>query len=471
MITAIRHWSLSLPARLLALTALFVMVAEILIFAPSVGRFRLNYLEQHLADAHLALLAVEARPDGMIDMGLQARLLAHAGAISMTAVQPGRPLLALRPMSGRQMSAPEPWARYDLRQEGFFSLIDDALHGLLAAEERIIEVTGVSPMDPTVVVQVLIPEGPMLDEMRAYGARILALSAVISLITAALVYISLLWLLVRPLRRLSANMHAFREAPEDPRRVIVPSQRGDEVALAEQALCEMQNRLRDALRQQARLASVGRGVAKISHDLKGVLTTALLESDRLDASAADPDVKAVTQGIARALERAVGLTSSTLRFATEQPFHPHFVAVAIAPLLGEVAHGSGQEMDWTMGGETDITVWADADTMMRIFDNLARNAAQAKATAMRAVITCDAAQAMARIELADNGPGLPPKALQNLFVPFAGSARPGGCGLGLPIARELAESLGGRLELVRSDGGGTVFALTIPLQAPPVSLA
>lgn len=462
MIARLHLWRRSLPARLLALTALFVMLAEVLIFAPSVGRFRLDYLDRRLSDAHLALLAVEARPDGMLDMSLQMRLLSHAGAISMTAWQPGKPALALHPLSSRPMSVPQPWARYDLREEGFFSLIGDALRGLITTEDRAIEVIGLSPVDDRVLVQVLLPETPMLMEMRAYGMRVLILSAFISLITAALVYISLLWLLVRPMRRLSASMHAFCEAPEDAQRVIVPSRRGDEVALAEQALCTMQTRLRDALRQQARLAAVGRGVAKISHDLKGVLTTALLESDRLEASAADPEVKAVTQGIARALERAVTLTSSTLRFATEQPSVPHLVPVDLRPLLEEVAEGCGRGLQWQIVGQTGGPVRADPEAILRILDNLARNATQAGASVLTVTLQDGRPSEWAQVVVADNGPGLPPKARENLFVPFSGSARPGGSGLGLPIARELAESQGGRLSLLRSGADGTAFVLEVP---------
>ncbi|MBV8935521.1 MAG: ATP-binding protein, partial [Alphaproteobacteria bacterium] len=68
------------------------------------------------------------------------------------------------------------------------------------------------------------------------------------------------------------------------------------------------------------------------------------------------------------------------------------------------------------------------------------------------------------IDVADDGPGLPPKARENLFRPFFGSARPGGSGLGLAIARELVRAHGGELSLASSSGAGTVFRLS--LRAP-----
>jgi signal transduction histidine kinase len=64
--------------------------------------------------------------------------------------------------------------------------------------------------------------------------------------------------------------------------------------------------------------------------------------------------------------------------------------------------------------------------------------------------------------VADDGPGLPPRAQENLFRPFAASARPGGSGLGLAIARELMRVHGGDLTLVASTGNGTIFRITMP---------
>lgn len=449
-----------MSGRLLALTALFIMVAEVLIFAPSVGRFRLSFLEQRLSDAHLALLAVEATPDGMVDMALQRKLLTHAGAIAMTASQNKGPELALHPMNGSR-----PQESYDLRSGTFFSLIGDALVALVRTDQRVIEVIGPSPADPQVLVHAVLLEMPMITEMRSYGWRILILSALISLSTGALVYLSLLWMLVHPLRRLSLAMLRFRDAPQDSQQIIQPTARRDEVGAAERALCDMQVRLRDALRQQARLAAVGQGVAKISHDLKGLLTTALLESDRLEQTAADPDVRALTQGLVRALERAVGLASSTLRFATAGVPEPQCMRILLHPLIDDVVYrGADPEPGMPRVDiriSDDLAVWADPQMTLRCLDNLLRNARQAGAGHVE-ICASRSSDDLVTVSVRDDGPGLPPKARQNLFVPFSGSARSGGTGLGLPIAREMAESQGGHLHLEISDSTGTCFVLSLP---------
>lgn len=449
----------SVSMRLLLLTITFVMLSEVLIFVPSVARFRVAYMEDRLGAALLALNAVEATPDGMVDMELQRRLLSQAGALGMEVWRPDRSQLTLGPDM-----PPKVDASYDIRRREFFPLIGQALMALVRTEPRIIAVMGHPPQDPQAVVDVVIEEQPMIQEMRGYGWRILALSAVISLITAALVYLSLHFLLVRPLLRMSANMQAFRDAPEDAGRVLRPSRRTDEIGMAERALAEMQIRLRAALRQQARLAAVGTAVSKISHDLKGVLTTAMLESDRLEVAAADPEVKHVTHGIARALDRAVNLCTTTLRFAKEGPPAVRMRDVALRALVEGAVQGpysapDGPGCRWQVDVPEDLTVRADPDLLLRALENLCRNAAEAGASQVR--IGAYVRDSVARITVSDDGPGLPPKALENLFVPFSGSARVGGTGLGLPITRELMQAQGGSVELAKSDDTGATFVLLV----------
>jgi len=73
------------------------------------------------------------------------------------------------------------------------------------------------------------------------------------------------------------------------------------------------------------------------------------------------------------------------------------------------------------------------------------------------------------VRVSDNGPGLPERSRERLFLPFAGSSRPDGAGLGLAIARELAQGHGGDLTLIDSGPTGTTFELRLP--GAPVRLA
>lgn len=447
----------SLSWRLLGLTVLFVMLAEMLILLPSLAGFRVDYLQMKLAEAHLTLTALEAS-SGQIDPNLRDRLLAQSGMLGMTAIRPNMPPRTLGP----NMPPKIPMI-YDLRGASTFALIYDAIDVMLRAVPMAMGVTGVSPADSSVVVEVVLDEGPLRDSLWDYGRRIFALSVFISVLTAALVYASLQWLAVRPLRRLTAAMTAFRNDPADPRHIIAPEARSDEFGIAESALADMQRRIRESLLEQDRLAGVGAAVTKIAHDLKNILATAMLESDRLEAAkTVDPEVKLITAGIVRAIDRAVRLSTSTIKFAKEGLPNVRKSRVALATILADTetavtpALGPARLEIASVPGDADV----DAELLQRALENLIRNAADAKATTVQ--VTAGEDGGYRTLFVSDNGPGLPKKALDNLFVPFSGSARSGGSGLGLPIARELLRVQGGDILLRETSPTGTVFAVRLP---------
>jgi len=111
-------------------------------------------------------------------------------------------------------------------------------------------------------------------------------------------------------------------------------------------------------------------------------------------------------------------------------------------------------------------VLADSEQLARALANLVRNAVQAldgAGTSNPTVRVSASAGPEGRVTIlvSDNGPGLPPRARQNLFAPFQGSVRAGGTGLGLPIAAELIEMNGGTLTLDET-AGGTRFRIVLP---------
>ena len=449
----------SLSARLLLLTILFVMLAEVLIYAPSIGRFRLVYLEERLAAGRLAILALEATPDHMVSEELERELLAHAHAHVIGISRPNGAKLMLSSAPPERIDA-----SFDLRQGTFFSLIRDAFATLNRSDDRRLRVVGPAPFDAATEVEVVIDETPLRMAMVDYSKRILGLSLLISFITAALVYLSLHWLMVRPMRRITQSMMAFRDDPEDvARAAIEPTRRQDEIGIAARELADMQERLRAALHQKSRLAALGIGVTKISHDLRGILATARLVSDRI-AGSGDPEVKRLTPTLLGAIDRAVDLCSKTLNFIGDKPpairpslFPFSALAEEVGHSLPEVAQG---DVAWSVEVAPELLVQADRDQLFRALSNLGRNAVQANAT--RVDVRAGIENGAVVIEVADNGPGLLPRARERLFQPFAGSARPGGTGLGLAIARELMRAHGGEISLLRSTGEGTAFRLVLP---------
>jgi signal transduction histidine kinase len=459
----------SLSARLLVFTIFFVMLGEVVIFAPSVGRFRITYLEGKIAAGHLAVLALEATPDNVVSQPLADQLLAHVGALGVVLHKRNN----ITVMIDSEMP-PKVDATFDLREVRFMPAIREAFVTLLSSRDRVLRVLDQSPKDPNSTVEVLLQERPLRREMWEFGIHILELSIIISLVAAALVFLSLQWLLVRPMRRITAAMTAFRADPEDASRDIVPGARSDEIGVAQRELAVMQGTVRQALRQRAHLAALGTAVTKINHDLRGILSTARLISDGLADSAA-PEVRRVVPTLVSAIDRAVALCTRTLDFTRETP--PPLVRerFAFAALVDDVAqalavtHAANPARDDDSRVRNDVAaelvVAADRDQLYRVLFNLCHNAFEAGA--QHVTVVGALGESVVAIEVADDGPGLPPKARDNLFQPFTGSARLGGTGLGLAIARELMRAHGGDIALVDSTAKGTVFRLTLPREATP----
>ncbi len=448
------------------MTGLFVMLAEVLIFAPSVARYRLMYLQQRLAEAHLAAHAVEAAPGAMVTQPLEGKLLDAVGAHAIDVVLPDKRVYMLaKPVP------PGVAEIFDLRVTGPTQLIVDAFTTLLRTDARVIQAIGHSPKDATVTVTVMLDEAPLRAEMRNFGWRILALSIVISLITAGLVFLSLNWLLVRPMQRITRSMMAFHDDPEDPSAIMVPGRRTDEVGIAERELARMQAAVRSALRQKQRLAALGTAVTKINHDLRGILSNATLISERL-SGVDDPEVQRVTPRLMKSLDRAVDLCQQVVSYSRDGVMPLKRSSFSLHGLIAEVAaevgtndrrsgNGTGERANPAVAGEgTDVALLADREQLFRALVNLVRNALEAGADRVAVVGSCPPGRCVLRV--GDNGPGLPPRAREHLFHPFVGSARVGGTGLGLAIAREIVRAHGGDLRLESSTAEGTSFVLELP---------
>ncbi len=467
--TTRRRPFVGLSVKLLVLTILFVMFAEVMIFVPSIANFRVTWLKDRLATANVAALLLEREGEGLTTSdALRADLLAAIGADAVAVRGEGmRRLLAMSSMPGMVKRD------VDLRVNRPLAAIADAFETLVAGGDRTIRVIGQPPRSGEFL-EIVMAEAPLRWAMLRYSRNILVLSLVISLIAATLVFLSLNGLFVRPMRRLTEAMARFSAAPEDPARIIRPSRRGDEVGLAEERLATMQRQLAGTLKQQRRLADVGLAVSKINHDLRNLLASAQLISDRL-TDLPDPTVQRFAPKLIGALDRAIAYCQSTLAYgrAEEQP--PVRRVLALARLVDEVADVVGLVDHPTIVFENRVPagleIEADPDQLLRVLVNLGRNAVQAleagedPALVRRLTVAAERAPAGVRITVADTGPGVPQKARENLFRAFEGSARPGGTGLGLAIAAELVHAHGGTIEL--ADGApGAAFVIVLPDHAP-----
>ena len=452
----------SLSGRFLILTTVFVMLAEVLIFVPSVARFREDYLLARLERAQIASLALEA--DNMISPELEAELLLNAEVYNV--------VLRRDEMRQLALSSPIPApinATYDMRDPTAMTLIVDALTTLVDRDERIARVIGNPVRDGGLLIEVTMDEMPLRAAMIDYGLNVLALSAVISVITAFLLFLAVQGLLVRPIKRVVGHMQSYAKSPEDARRIITPSARVTELRDAELALQSMQVELTGALKQKERLAQLGGAVAKVSHDLRNILTSAQLFTDRIEGSD-DPLVKRMAPKLVGSITRAVNLCETTLAFGRVDEPAPALTRVNLARIVSDVF-----DSERLAAGDDDIsfaedipvgmTLRADGEQLYRAIFNLVRNARQAiTATGKAGEISIKGFEDDNAwwIVVSDTGPGLPPKAKEFLFQPFQGGARKGGSGLGLVIAADLVRGHGGRLDLASTGVDGTVFKIQLP---------
>jgi signal transduction histidine kinase len=459
----VRH---SLSHRVLGLTLAAMLVTEALLFVPAISRARQDWMDQRIVAAQLAARAL---PSGAIGFGggvsraTREDLLRLAGVVTVRLQEPGRPLVELS-QQGQVQAA----GLLDLRHEGGFQRVTRSLAALWPNPDRLLLVMGYSPKQPSTLVSVVLHEGELGRYLRAQAGEIALSGLVIAAVAGLLMYVSLLLLLVRPMRRIVASIAAFRADPErssplDTSQVTPLG--GDEIAVAGHELALMQRELRAALWRNARLAALGTAVAKVSHDLRGVLSPALLAAERMQGHS-EQTVRNAGDTVMRSVERATGLVRSTLEFVRDGPAPAAPVRVHLRTLAEEAAD-QARAITKTVRIQNAVPegliVVADAQGVARALGNLLRNGAQAGASHLRLGIATVAEQRPA-IVVIDDGPGLPEALRESLFRPFASGGRAGGTGLGLAITRDLMRAQGGDVVLARTGPDGTEFHILLPPQ-------
>jgi signal transduction histidine kinase len=464
-------WSqrLSLSSKLLALTACAIMMLEVVFYFPSIASYRFAWLNDRLAAAQTAALVFRAAPDDMVPDWLQRKILDSIGArvLAMRIEQKRRVLAATEIKAQIRQDV-------DMRDASMARSIVGAIETLLLCKDRdIMRVVGAAPMGGDFI-EIVLDEGPLRHAMWRYSRNILVISLIISTIAATLLYLALHFMFVRPMHRITGNMVAFRADPENPARVITVSGRPDEIGIAERELATMQHDIASMLQQKSRLAALGLAVSKINHDLRNLLASAQLISDRL-AHLPDPRVQRFAPKLMRALERAIDFCQSTLSYGRAQERPPERKMIGVEALVEEVREtldlGPESRIGWVSAVERGLMIDADHDQLLRVLINLVRNAVQALETRApndpardQIRITGRRQGAVVMIEVADTGPGFPEKARAHLFEAFQGSTRSGGTGLGLAIASELVRAHGGEIRLAEGTIGAA-FHIIIPDRA------
>ncbi|WP_246752952.1 HAMP domain-containing sensor histidine kinase [Sinorhizobium sp. BG8] len=458
-----------LSGKLLLLTVVGVIIAEILIFVPSVASMRLRWLNDRLNTAAAAAVVVDGLRDHELPRPLQ----------DETLVATGTKAIVLRRSDASRMIAisdmpPEVDAQYDLSDVGPVAAIRDAFDTLFFGGQRVIRVYG--PVgESDAVIELVLKDKALRFAMLAYARNVLVLTIIISMITAGLIFLAINRMLIRPIRRMTANMREFAGDPGDPSRVLVPSEGRDELVVAEIHLSQMQQALQRTLKEQKNLADLGLAVSKINHDMRNILSSAQLMSDRL-ADVDDPVVKRFAPKLLRTIDRAVAYTTDVLSYGRMREPEPRRRFVPLLPLVKDVAEMLAIDprsgIEFVVEIDALLEVDADSEQLFRVIHNICRNAVQAllqdRGSERRIVVSGDRTGSVVSIAIDDTGPGMPAKARENLFAAFRGSARSGGTGLGLAIARELVLAHGGAITLVDKQTPGTLFHIELPDRPVPL---
>lgn len=450
----------SLRSRLLILTIAFVMVISGFVYLPSIATFRQDFLQTRLANAQIAALALEERGDALVSPMLEERLLNEAGVIAVIMRNEDKSLLL-----GFNVMPEEVDETYDLRNPSLGMLIIDAYKTLESEGTRVIRVVGRAKSPQTRWLEITIDEADLYNELTNYSNNALILAIIVSLFTGILVYLTLHWMLVRPMRRIKDSIVAFRRRPEVVKKIRYSRGRSDEIGLVQRELVRMQDEVRQALKQKSNLAALGEAVAKINHDLRNVLTTAQLASDVLQ-NVDHPRVQKVSRRLMTAVSRAIALCEATIRHgkAEEAPLEKD--EVSLRDLVFDVGSSlgllDGDSFRFECNIDEDFMVYVDPEQIHRVLLNLCRNAGEVQGPDGRIEVTAmkDAA-GTSHIRVRDSGPGIPETVRPHLFKAFS-SSKAGGTGLGLATARDIVLAHGGQIGLESTGPEGTCFMICLP---------
>ncbi|HUB63725.1 MAG TPA: HAMP domain-containing sensor histidine kinase [Methylocella sp.] len=459
-----------LATRVHVLVTSFVIATAAMIYVPAIDTFRDHWLRNRLSAAYTAALVLDAAPQAMVPPELSRQLLDSVGACIIVLSKNGTKQILAASELPRKVDEV-----YDLRQPAFLPS-PAAISTLMARPGRYITVLGEAPMGGESIA-ITMNEAPLTKAMRAYSLRLLTVTLIMSAVVASLATVAIHFMVLRPVRRLTTSIVDFGADPENASRIIVPSHSKHEIAYAEEELAIMQDSLARELNEKKHLAALGLAVAKINHDMRNMLASAQLLSDRL-ANVDDPLVQRLAPKLVGTLDRAIRFCQATLTYGRAVDDPPKLVRFPLHGLVTEVMEMVGLEasgdIEFVNAVSADFEIAADREQMFRVLMNLIRNGVEAIESSRaeepgrlaRIRVQAWLSHGEAVIEVSDTGPGVPEEARALLFTPFK-SNRAGGSGLGLVIAADLVRGHGGALMLVTgSHAGGTGAKFQISLPQP-----
>jgi signal transduction histidine kinase len=293
----------------------------------------------------------------------------------------------------------------------------------------------------------VVPPGPS----RHLGVNYTLVITVFVLCTIALAYL-VARMTIQPLQQLARAAHDLGNDINHPPLEVAGA---SEIRQASAAFNAMQARIRQYIMQRTQM------LAAITHDLQTPLTRMRLRLEKVT----DPDLK---QRLLEDLSATQAMVREGLELARSMDSTEPMQAVDLDSLLESVccdATDAGQPV--TVQGRAGMALMARPLSLRRCLTNLIDNAVK---YGRQASVTVERVTGAVRVRIVDQGPGLAPAELGKVFDPFyrvesSRSRESGGTGLGLTIARNIAEQHGGRITLANCPDGGLEATLILPDQA------
>ena len=478
-ILALRRFVFSLYGQLFMLSLVFVVVVEAVLLVSSLAQDQERWLNDRVHQAELASQAIDTAHEGSVSQRVSNQLLKSANVEFLAIWNNG--VRSSRLWDGTVV-VPDKVVDLDAMHKNFFhdiAYLWAPWRTMTAPPGQLLHIQAVPKVRSGQLIEIVVRAGPLREFLRSSVISSLRVSLSISLAAGLVVFASLSAFIVHPIRQLTRAIVRFKANPEEVVATPELSGRHDEIAQIAQELASMQEEVRQALRSRARLAALGQAVSKINHDLRNMLTSAQMASDRLSAVASsDPSAAKALPRLERALDRALSLASNVLTYGKSDEHAPNIQIVRLKELAEAAAEDaglgltakSGEPVRFVLRAPRGFFFEADPEQMHRLLVNLMRNARQAIELQPnrkgQGRVTLSAIKTTENIILiaSDNGPGIPEKIREKLFQPFTSSATPGGSGLGLAIARELGQIHGGDVRLMSTGPEGTSFEIRLPLK-------
>jgi len=295
----------------------------------------------------------------------------------------------------------------------------------------------------------------------------------LTLLIGTAMFISVSRALTRPLEVLVEGTRALAKGNFEYKLSEAGSEEIRELSRAFDRMRVELRRTQAELINSERLATIGRMASSISHDLRHYLSAMYANAEFMsDGSIPQAEREDLLEEVRIAVQGMTDLLDSLLLFTqTGRALHPEYQSLdTIVENAANMvrSHPASRDVNIVLKGLVPLMAWVDAKKMGRVVYNILLNGCQAARRGGKpatVTLTLSESEKEVRIQISDNGPGVPEAIRQKIFLPFVSEGRESGVGLGLTLAQQIAQEHGGCIQLGETAEHYTAFTIVLPKAA------